>query len=72
MLFLLWYDDSKKSVATKVAEGAQAFRDRFGYPPVVVVMNERDLTPVGDLDVRSEGYIRPNNFWFGIAEAVTP
>jgi hypothetical protein len=67
-MYLLWYDDSKKPVAAKIRAALDAYHDRFHVAATVVLTNAAEQTPVAGVAVRSEGYIRPNNFWIGREE----
>ncbi|MBK9713692.1 MAG: hypothetical protein IPO81_20690 [Kouleothrix sp.] len=65
-MYLGWYDDNpKKSVALKIEEAIDAYVDRFKARPNVVLVNEADRAEIKGVLVRSEGYIRRNNFWVG-------
>jgi hypothetical protein len=69
MAFLLWFDDdSKRPTAQKIAQAVEAYQERFKTAPSVVLVNEGDLCDVPGVEVRSEGYIRRNNFWVGMVE----
>jgi len=65
MSYLGWFDDNpKKSAATKIAEAADAYYDRYGITPNVVLVNEADATAdSGGIVVHVQGYIRRNNYW---------
>ena len=65
MSYLGWFDDNpKKNAATKIAEAADAYFDRYGITPNVVLVNEADATAdSGGIVVHVQGYIRRNNFW---------
>lgn len=65
MSYLLWFDDTKKSAAQKVAEAAAVYAERFGRRPTVVLVNELDIVEVEGMAVRPVGYIRRHNFWVG-------
>ena len=64
-MYLMWFDDTKKPTPAKIAEAIAAYRERFGRPPTVVLTSEADRVDVEGIEVRSETFIRPNNFWVG-------
>ena len=69
-MYLLWYDDSAKKAATvKIEEAISAYTNRFKLRPNVVLVNEADRAEIRGVLVRSEGYIRRNNFWVGWEDA---
>ena len=65
-----WADDSgRKSVDTKVNEGAAIFEYRWQKAPEFVMMNATDLALYhGGLKAIEAKHIRPNYFWFGPVE----
>lgn len=66
MIYLGWQDDNPKTIpARRVADAAAAYARRFGRPPTVALVNEAQICAVEGIAVRSEGYIRRNNFWVG-------
>ena len=68
-MFLGWFDDNaKKTTADKIAEAMAAYVARFRTQPSVVLVNEAERIDVPGVTVRSEAYIRKNNYWVGIAE----
>lgn len=65
-MYLGWFDDNpKKSASLKIEEAIAAYVERFGTRPNVVLVNEDDRVDRAGVLVRSEGYIRRNNFWVG-------
>lgn len=69
-MYLGWFDDNpKKAVSLKIEEAIDAYMDRFKVRPNVVLVNEADRADISGINVRSEGYIRRNNFWVGWEEA---
>jgi len=69
MHYLLWFDDTpRRTSADKIAAGIAAYRERFGTAPAVVLTHEDERVDVGGVEVRSEGYVRRNNFWIGIID----
>jgi len=70
MMYLGWFDDNpKKSTSLKIEEAIRAYVDRFKVRPNVVLVNEADCAEIKGVLVRSEGYIRRNNFWVGWEDA---
>ncbi len=68
-MYLGWYDDNpKKPVALKISEAIEAYTSRFKAHPNVVLVNEADQDAVDGVQVRTEGFIRRNNFWVGIEQ----
>lgn len=70
MMYSGWFDDSRKPVANKIQDAIDAYVERFGYRPVVVLVSAADAQAAGvervdGVPIRAEGYIRPNNFWPG-------
>ena len=69
-MYLLWYDDSaRKAAQLKIEEAIRAYTDRFKTKPNVVLVNEADRAEIKGILVRSEGFIRRNNFWVGWEDA---
>ena len=69
-VYLLWYDDSaRKTTQIKIEEAISAYTHRFKARPNVVLVNEADRADIKVILVRSEGYIRRNNFWVGWEDA---
>lgn len=69
-MYLGWFDDNpKKSASLKIEEAIHAYTDRFKTRPNVVLVNEADRAEINGVLVRSEGYIRRNNFWVGWEDA---
>lgn len=71
-MYLGWFDDSAKRAARdKIQDAIDAYVERFGYKPAVVLVNAEDAQAVGaqkigGVPIRVEGYIRKNNFWPGV------
>lgn len=74
MSYLGWEDHSaKRATVDKVRDAIDAYVERFGYKPAVVLMNSADahaagVEKVGGVPIRVESYIRRNNFWPGGVE----
>lgn len=65
-MYLYWYDDNaKKATTLKIEEAIAAYMARFKSRPNVVLVNEADRADIKGVQIRSEGYIRRNNFWVG-------
>ena len=69
-LYLGWFDDSRKPVVNKIQDAINAYVERFGYRPAVVLVSAADAQAAGveridGVPIRAESYIRPNNFWPG-------
>jgi hypothetical protein len=70
-MYLGWFDDNpKKTSAAKMDEAILAYVDRFKTRPNIILCNEADRAEVRGVLVRSEGYIRRNNYWVGYEDAV--
>ena len=66
---LLWYDNSAKDLAGKIAEAAQRYRERFGGEPNVCYVNPADL-PTGEcqangIRMRTATNILRHHLWLG-------
>ncbi|MBK9942698.1 MAG: hypothetical protein IPP13_13890 [Kouleothrix sp.] len=69
-MYLGWFDDNpKKAAELKIEEAIDAYVDRFKTRPNVVLVNEADRIEIKGVLIRSEGYIRRNNFWVGWEDA---
>lgn len=65
-MYLWWFDDNpKKTAANKIEEAVAAYVERSRTRPNVVLVNEADQIDIQGITVRSESYIRRNNFWVG-------
>lgn len=65
-MYMMWFDDNaKKPVTAKIEEAVAAYVRHFKSRPNVVLVNEADLEPVGNVRVRSASYVRRHNFWVG-------
>ena len=77
-MFLGWYDpDKKRSVAQKVAEGLERYREKFGSEPVVVILNASDLVELRgkqdphwlpDYVYRGVTYVPRHTFYVGVED----
>jgi hypothetical protein len=66
MLFLHWFDDSKRPADAKLADACAAYTRRFGAPPNVALVNEADAGAQADgVEVRVTGRIGKHNYQVG-------
>ncbi len=66
-MYLGWFDDNpKKPIEIKIKEGIAAYTERFKVRPTVVLMHKPDLIEYPGIEVKTETYIRKNNFWIGV------
>lgn len=66
-MYLGWFDDNgKKATTEKIGEAIKAYRERFRTEPNVILVNEADRVSLETITVRTESYIRRNNFWVGL------
>lgn len=65
-LYMMWFDDSKKPTATKVAEGAAAYESHFHHAPLVVCVSLATVVEGTPLQVQPLRTVQVNNFWFGM------
>lgn len=68
-MFLMWFDDNKKSsLADKLAAGAEFYRIRFGIAPSLCLVSPDDMpTDPGQYPIAIEARVtvQRNLFWFG-------
>lgn len=66
---LLWYDNSRRELATKVGNAAQGYRKRFGQEPNVCYVHPAVLPEgeqqVRDILVRPASHVLKHHFWVG-------
>ena len=64
---LLWYDNSKKPLAQKVAEAATRYRERFGREPNICYVNPADLPASeqhsGDIVIQTAPRVLRHHLW---------
>lgn len=61
-----WYDDDrKKDSAIKIAEAVEAYHDKFGTAPNVVLVHEADLATHPGVKVRAASFLRRFTYWIG-------
>lgn len=64
-MYMMWFDDSKKSQAEKIKEAVAAYRAHFHTPPNVVLVNADEMTEAPGVTVRAASYVRRFNLWVG-------
>lgn len=73
-VYMMWYDDRPKvTLATKIAEACEAYRQRFSVEPLAALINPDDLPqsfnptdyPVA---ITIKSAISRNNIWIGQGE----
>lgn len=68
-MYIMWYDDSKRPVEQKILDAMEAYQDRYGIRPNVVMVNEMDAgAVVSSVVVRAQSNIRRYNYWVGMEE----
>jgi len=73
MLFLVWYDDSPKTlVVDKLQAAIAAYVERFHARPSLVLVNVVDHMELADVQVRHERTVQPNTFWVGREDSADP
>lgn len=70
---LLWYDsDPKRTLESKVTDGAQRYHEKFGQSPNACYVNpaalDQSRTRIGSVEVIAARNILPNHFWIGVSE----
>jgi hypothetical protein len=67
MLYLVWFDDSKKAIEVKVTDAIAAYQERYGVLPNVALVNESDAAPATVAGVRTqvEKRVGRNNIQLG-------
>jgi len=71
MTYLGYYSDNPKTpVAARIAAGAQAYQDKFGEPPRVVLVSEADAAglAVEGVVVLVKAWVRKSNYLFGMGD----
>lgn len=63
--YLAWYDDSRKDNTAKIADAVQAFEDRFGVVPSVVLVNAANVAEHPLVTVRVADWPRQHHFMVG-------
>lgn len=71
---LLWFDGSKKPIASKIEDAARRYQEKFGILPDTCFVNPRDLEteararPNLKINIASKATIMPNHIWLGISK----
>jgi hypothetical protein len=66
-VYLMWFDDSHREVATKIADAVADYTRRFGAAPNVAVVNaELPTESIPGIVVRRRGDIQPAIIWVGV------
>jgi hypothetical protein len=67
---LLWYDNSKLTLAQKIEAANARYTQKFGVPANTAFVNARDLekgvVKLEGIEVRTKHTILPNHIWLGI------
>ncbi|NTU78525.1 MAG: hypothetical protein HGA45_03840 [Chloroflexales bacterium] len=67
MDYFVWYDENAQKTSTeKIHEAIAAYQARFARAPHLVLVHSAAQTQVGDIVIRTEQTVQPNNFWLGI------
>lgn len=72
MLFLIWYDDSKRPTAEKIRQGCARYAERYGVQPNVVLISTTETAEIDGIEVRPLARIRPNNYHIGVEASDGP
>lgn len=74
---MLWYDDTKRDLDTKVARAVEHYKTKYGATPTVCFVNPDLLTAkdgqaqpdmAAGLSLRPARTVLPNHFWIGVGE----
>jgi hypothetical protein len=66
MLFLEWFDDSKKPVPQRLAEARAAYAARFNAAPTLILVNAADAGAVlHGCEVRADRRVRKDCYQVG-------
>ena len=69
MLYLHWFDDSKRAASDKLADACAAYTARFHAAPNVALVNEADAGAQAEgVEVRVMGRIGKHNYQVGRSE----
>jgi hypothetical protein len=72
---MLWYDDTKRDLDTKVARAVEHYKTKYGAVPTVCFVNPGVLAAkdspetAAGLSLRPARTVLPNHFWIGVGEA---
>ncbi|GIV97222.1 MAG: hypothetical protein KatS3mg057_1879 [Herpetosiphonaceae bacterium] len=65
-MYLGWFDDNpKKALHLKISEAIEAYEDRFGDHPNIVLVNEAEVAQVDGIEIQPKPFVRRNYFWVG-------
>ena len=67
-MFLLWFDDSKRPTAQKIAAAIARYTERYGHAPSVVLTCPGECEDVPGVEVRAAEHVRQFNYWVGMVE----
>lgn len=70
---MLWYDESDKTLAQKVVEAAEYYKDKHGVTPTVCYVHPKMLDKdgeriVGKVTIHPMRMMMVNHIWIGVAE----
>ena len=71
---LLWFDGSKKPIASKIEDAARRYKEKFGTLPDTCFVNPRDVEtekqakPNLKINIAGKATIMPNHIRLGIAK----
>ena len=69
MLYLHWFDDSKRAASDKLADACAAYTRRFHAAPTVALIHEADAGAQAEgVEVRVMGRIGKHNYQVGRSE----
>lgn len=64
-MYMMWYDDSKRSQADKIKQAVDVYTQRFGVVPTVALVNPDEVVEVDGVVVRGASNVRKCNIWVG-------
>lgn len=71
MMYLLWFDDSKRTVEEKITGALRLYEERYGQKPGIVLTHPDQCIQRADVLIvtgESQGVpVRLNNFWMGLS-----
>jgi hypothetical protein len=68
MIYLMWFDDSKTSLAGKIEAAARRYQDKFGQPANLCLVNAAQFSPVNlpGLEIKPAKNVLRNHFQVGV------
>lgn len=75
---MLWYDDTKRDLDTKVARAVEHYKTKYGATPTICFVHPGLLEAkdgqaqpemAAGLSLRPARTVLPNHFWIGVGEA---